>query len=146
MNNHEDDPIEEEDVQNDAVIAIALRASLVVIMLLGLPVIAFLIYLNMNQAKQVSTEVEVTLPDERQSNEQEIPSLIMTDMRDSSGVEFAHESGREGKKLLPETMGSGTAGVGLQRRWPSRSGAGQLQSLAVGYPRSKRFPQQIVCW
>ncbi len=109
MNNHEDDPIEEEDVQNDAVIASALRASLVVIMLLGLPVIGILFYLNMNQAKQVSTEVEVTLPDERQANEQEIPSLIMTDMRDSSGVEFAHESGREGKKLLPETMGSGTA-------------------------------------
>ena len=41
-NQHDD----EEDVQNDAVIASALRASLIVFMLLGLPVIGFLIYLN----------------------------------------------------------------------------------------------------
>ena len=44
---HEDD-----DVQNDAVIASAFRASLIVIMLLGLPVIGFLIYLNIEKAKE----------------------------------------------------------------------------------------------
>jgi len=130
MNNHEDDSIDEDDVQNDAVIASAFRASLLVIILLGLPVIGFLIYLNLNQKRQESTEVEVTLPDVRQSNEQEIPTLLMTNMEDSSGVGFRHESGREGNKLLPETMGSGTAVFDY-------NGDGHLDLLLVN---SSRWP------
>ena len=101
---HEDD-----DVQNDAVIASAFRASLIVIMLLGLPVIGFPIYLNIEKAKEKATEVEVTLPETRQSNDEAMPSLPMIDVRESSGVVFDHESGRDGEKLLPETMGSGVA-------------------------------------
>ena len=102
---HDDD----DDVQNDAVIASAFRASLIVIMLLGVPVIGFLIYLNIEKAKERSTEVAVTLPETRQSNEQQMPSLAMKDVVDLSGISFAHESGRDGEKLLPETMGSGVA-------------------------------------
>ena len=110
MNNLEENQTgDEEDVQNDAVIASAFRASLLVIMLLCMPLIAVLVYVNIRKTKERSTEVEVTLPDERQGNEQAIPQLVMTNMVASSGVDFVHESGREGQKLLPETMGSGTA-------------------------------------
>ena len=110
MNNTRDDqPEDDEDVQNDAVIASAFRASLLVIMLLCLPLIGILVYVNINKTKEVSTEVESTPPDERPANEKEIPSLVMTSMAGSSGIEFTHESGREGQKLLPETMGSGAA-------------------------------------
>jgi enediyne biosynthesis protein E4 len=110
MNNLEENQTgDEEDVQNDAVIASAFRASLLVIMLLCMPLIAVLVYVNIRKTKERSTEVEVTLPDERQDNEQAIPQLVMTNMVASSGVDFVHESGREGQKLLPETMGSGTA-------------------------------------
>lgn len=110
MNNLEENQTgDEEDVQNDAVIASAFRASLLVIMLLCMPLIAVLVYVNIRKTKERSTEVEVTLPDERQDNEQAIPQLVMTNMVAFSGVDFVHESGREGQKLLPETMGSGTA-------------------------------------
>ncbi len=99
----------EDDVQDDAVIASAFRASLIVILLLGLPVIGVLVYLNFDKKQEVSTEVEVTTPDIREVNEEEIPVVAMTSVTKSSGIEFTHESGREGQKLLPETMGSGVA-------------------------------------
>ena len=63
----------EDDVQDDAVIASAFRVSLIVILLLGLPVIGVLVYLNFDKKQEVSTEVEVTTPDIREVNEEEIP-------------------------------------------------------------------------
>lgn len=99
----------DEDVENDAVIARAFRASLIVFVIGCLPVIGLLIYLNIDKAKESSTEVEVTLPERRQENEQPMPSLPMVDVTAAAGVDFQHETGRYGDKLLPETMGSGIA-------------------------------------
>jgi hypothetical protein len=103
-----DAPIDD-DVENDAVIASAFRASLIVFVILALPVIAILIYLNYEKATEASTEVEVTLPETRQVNERPMPSLPMVEVTAQSGVHFVHETGRYGDKLLPETMGSGVA-------------------------------------
>ena len=44
----------------------------------------------------------------RQTNET-VPSLPMVDVTAESGINFVHETGRYGDKLLPETMGSGVA-------------------------------------
>lgn len=98
-----------DDVQNDAVIANALRTSLIVLMLMGIPVIGVLVYLNLRKGKAESTEVEVTLPEVRTSSEQTVPQVTMVDVTQSSGVDFVHQSGRTGEKLLPETMGGGVA-------------------------------------
>ena len=131
MNNTTDDQADDdEDVQNDAVIASAFRASLLVIMLLCLPLIGILVYVNFNKDEEVSTEVESTPPDERPANEKKIPSLVMTSMAGSCGIEFTHESGREGQKLLPETMGSGAAVFDY-------NGDGHLDVLLVN---SSRWP------
>ena len=100
----------DDDVENDAVIGSAFRASLVVIMLLGLPVIGYLIYLNLSKEKATKTVVEEVLdPTVRDVSENEVPALFLADVSDSCGVQFKHETGREGEKLLPETMGSGVA-------------------------------------
>jgi hypothetical protein len=37
------------------------------------------------------------------------PSVRFTDVTGSAGIQFVHESGRAGKKWLPETLGSGVA-------------------------------------
>ncbi|MDB4654124.1 hypothetical protein OAE54_01170, partial [bacterium] len=67
MNNLDENQLDDDDdVQNDAVIASALRASLVVFMILGIPVIAALVYLNMGVRQEDSTESEVTLPKQRE--------------------------------------------------------------------------------
>ncbi len=110
VSNNSMDEDQEEDVQNDAVIASALRTSLIVLMLLGIPVIGVLIYLNVNKARQERVEVEeVTLPGLRETEEEKIPELTMTDVTAQSGIQFMHQTGRYGDKLLPETMGSGVA-------------------------------------
>ena len=75
----------EDDVQDDAVIASAFRASLIVILLLGLPVIGVLVYLNIDKKQEVSTEVEVTTPDIREVNEEEIPVVARWGVQTASG-------------------------------------------------------------
>lgn len=150
MNSLEENHHDEEDVQNDAVIASALRASLIVFMLLGIPVIGFLIYLNLSVPEEGATESEVIPPQQRQENEQAIPLLSMKSVGASAGIDFRHESGREGQKLLPETMGSGAAvldynGDGHQdlllvnsTRWPWDT-RGQVESPCRLYRGDGKF-------
>ncbi len=98
-----------DDVENDAVIGSAFRVSLIVIMIAVIPLIGWLIFLNVKKKQATSTEAAVTLPEVRQANVVEIPSLPMADVTVESGIDFVHETGRYGEKLLPETMGSGVA-------------------------------------
>lgn len=100
----------DDDVQDDAVIGQAFRASLIGLMLLGLPVIGYLVYLNLKAKEDENTEVEdVILPGERKTDDSAIPSLPMIDVTSAAGIDFLHETGRYGDHLLPETMGSGIA-------------------------------------
>ena len=151
MNNLDENQLDDDDdVQNDAVIASALRASLVVFMILGIPVIAALVYLNMGVRQEDSTESEVTLPKQREENDRVMPQLVMKSVATSSGIDFTHDSGREGQKLLPETMGSGAAvldynGDGHQdllfvnsTRWPWDT-RGQLDSPCRLYKGDGKF-------
>jgi hypothetical protein len=104
--NHDND---DGDVQNDAVIGSAFRTSLMVFVVAAIPIIGLLIYLNLEKAEQQATEFEVTIPTVRETNEQAIPALPMVNVTEASGIDFVHETGRYGDKLLPETMGSGVA-------------------------------------
>ena len=99
----------DQDIENDAVIGSALRASLLVFVILAFPVILILLYLVIQKEDEKATEVDVTLPEVRQSNEEPVPSLPFVDVTKESGIRFIHESGKYGEKLLPETMGSGVA-------------------------------------
>ena len=99
----------DQDIENDAVIGSALRASLLVFIILAFPVILILLWLVFQKEEQESTETTVTLPEMRQSNEQPPPQLPLVDVTEESGIQFVHESGKYGEKLLPETMGSGVA-------------------------------------
>ena len=104
----DDSPVDE-DVQDDAIIAAAFRTSLLVLMLMGLPVIGWLIYLNINQQQEQATEAEVLLPTEREADRTVVPRITLVNVTEESGVDFVHQSGKTGEKLLPETMGSGVA-------------------------------------
>lgn len=64
-----------------------------------------------------------------------------TDVTSAAGIRFRHTSGAAGKKLLPETLGSGTAFLDIDndgwqdillvnaRRWPGRSGPPSYPAL-----------------
>lgn len=100
---------ESDDVENDAVIGKAFRMSLLVLVVGLFPVILVLIVMLMNKKKEQSQEFETILPQTRQENEQAIPSLPMVDVSENCGIDFVHETGRDGDKLLPETMGGAVA-------------------------------------
>lgn len=102
---------EDDDVQNDAVIATALRASLIVLMIMGLPLIGFLVYLNLKKVKEEQQEFTVDVPTVREANQQVMPQLTLSDVTADAGIDFVHETGRAGEKLLPETMGGGVAAL-----------------------------------
>lgn len=108
-----DSPINDEDdadVVNDEVIGAAFRTSLIVLMLMGIPVIGVLLYLNWSKTPAAAVESEVALPTVRQTDLESIPSIPLAPVAaDQTGIDFVHQAGKNGDKLLPETMGSGLA-------------------------------------
>ena len=105
----DEDSLPEDDVQNDLVIESAIRKSLIFFIILGIPVIGVLIYLNFRKYKEETVEIEPEAPQGRFIDETTLPSVPLLDVTMQSGIDFIHHTGKRGEKLLPETMGSGLA-------------------------------------
>lgn len=104
----ENEPLEGEEEQDDAVIGRAFRWSLFVILLLG--GIGAGSYLWWNRPKTVPTQEQTELdPVQEAAPPVELPKLPFTDITKEAGITFKHENGAIGEKLLPETMGGGCA-------------------------------------
>ncbi len=100
---------EDQDEQNDEVIASALKNSVTVLVAVAILVgTGFLVRSFYVAEEIVEQETEITLPEEREVV-QEIPSMPFVDITKECGVDWVHISGMEGEKLLPETMGGGIA-------------------------------------
>ncbi|MEM7475088.1 MAG: CRTAC1 family protein [Planctomycetota bacterium] len=98
-----------EDQQNDEVIASAMKKSLVGICAVVVVVLAVVFVPGLFDKPDVEEkETEITLPEQRRVT-LEIPSIPLKDITGSCGIDWKHESGMEGEKLLPETMGGGVA-------------------------------------
>ena len=114
-NRSKDDGLEqpeslEEHVQDDEIIGIVFRRSLIAIF--GLLCIGGLIWLLTrlsSQDQEVIIEKEVVAPEILVPDLAVLPDVPFVDITVSSGIDFIHESGAEGEKMLPETMGSGVA-------------------------------------
>lgn len=98
-----------EDVQDDAVIGKALMGSVVVLGLVGAIAgsIALAVYLRKPVAEDRKTEI--ALPQTRAVEQVVLPKIPLTDITAEAGIDWKHVNGMEGEKLLPETMGGGTA-------------------------------------
>lgn len=98
----------EEREQDDTIIRTVFLRSLAVLLVAGLIAgIAFLIQNQEDEPEAVeTTPVEAPKVQERV---EEVPRVRFTDITASSGIDFVHENGARGEKLLPETMGSGCA-------------------------------------
>lgn len=94
--------------EDDQVIGRAFRRSAVVAILLAAAVVAVVLIRNRPEGKVAVEETPAVLP-EVQERHGSAPPLPFTDITRAAGIEFVHENGARGKKLLPETMGSGAA-------------------------------------
>ncbi len=99
-----------DDVQNDEVIGRALKISFIVILFAVVSIACFFaVRWLAGPDEEQNVETELTLPKVREVAEAQVPRLPLVDVTSEIGIDWKHESGREGEKLLPETMGGGVA-------------------------------------
>ena len=97
--------------ENDDIVGVAVKGSLALFLVVGLVVGGWLVFRPQQVEEAANDNVETDLPDVRQVADLEIPEIPFTDVTKSAGVDFVHENGAAGLKLLPETMGAGGAFV-----------------------------------
>jgi hypothetical protein len=101
-----DDDQEERD---DAVIGVALRWSLAVLLTLVVVGGGFAYWLTRPEPPPRVNEAVLANVAVREAPKVEIPTVAFTDVTKAAGINFVHENGAAGEKLLPETMGGGCA-------------------------------------
>ena len=97
----------EDRVEDDAVIGRAFMGSAIVFVLIGLIAGVSYFVLTRKPAEEIAKVTPVEPPAVREMPKVIVPTISWVDITDSAGLNFIHCSGAKGKKLLPETMGSG---------------------------------------
>lgn len=94
--------------EDDSVIGKMFWRSLGVIA--GLVIVGLGIYTATRPAKKefVEKKTETALPQERKAATVQIPDIRFTDITEQSGIKYKHYDGKQGERLLPETMGGGS--------------------------------------
>ena len=94
---------------DDAVIGRAFRWSLLVLVGLGLIVAGIIFAINRKPRNSPLRITPFAAPTVPEMSAAEIPMARFTDVTAAAGINFAHNNGAYGDKLLPETMGGGVA-------------------------------------
>ena len=108
MNSKSNQP-EAEETQNDDIVGAALRWSVALIVLLAVAGSVFWWLTQPQKEKVAKTAGPTVLPVARAAPAMVIPEIPFTEITHAAGIDFVHENGAEGEKLLPETMGGGGA-------------------------------------
>ncbi len=101
--------LESESQPDDAVIGRAMAFSLAAILILGSGAAATVFYLTRPEALPPPRKSDLAEVDIRLLPEVRPPKVEFRNVTQSVGVNFLHNNGATGEKLLPETMGGGCA-------------------------------------
>ncbi|OUU20668.1 MAG: hypothetical protein CBC13_10375 [Planctomycetia bacterium TMED53] len=106
------EPTPDSDEQNDEIIGQAFQQSVKFIGIVALVSLITWIGINFEPTSEpIEKGPEVPVRPRGVNETNQHPPLPFTNVGKASGFEFDHEDGARGKKLLPETMGSGCAFV-----------------------------------
>lgn len=94
---------------DDAVIGAAFRWSLALLVVIAVFGGGIAWWLTRPAPAEAKFDRELTLPTTRELPNVAVPSIPFRDITDEAGLDFVHENGASGDKLLPETMGGGCA-------------------------------------
>jgi hypothetical protein len=108
MKKSRDEPVETEE-RDDAVVGSAFRWSLIAVLILGGAAAAAAWWFNRPAPPRPTSDRALALPTARKLTALEPPKTPFTDITRAAGIDFVHENGAYGDKLLPETMGGGCA-------------------------------------
>ena len=95
--------------RDDAIIGVAFKWSIIVLVAIGLVVGIVLLANRSNEAPPKVVDAEIDPPEVLASNVPEQPDVVFTEITSGAGIGHVHENAARGQKLLPETMGSGVA-------------------------------------
>lgn len=104
-----DSNLEEETNQNDESIGRAFWYSLIVMAVVAFVGGTIFFITQQRRPQEIVKETPLTLPQERKVDEITLPKVPFTDITTEAGIDFVHNNGAAGEKLLPETMGGGAA-------------------------------------
>ncbi|MCC9601195.1 CRTAC1 family protein [Stieleria sp. JC731] len=99
----------DEEARDDAVIGKAFRISFAVIALVALVGLTLLFVFRRRPPAPPVKETELAGVKTRELPQVQVPHTPFTDITETSGIDFVHNNGAIGAKLLPETMGGGVA-------------------------------------
>lgn len=95
--------------EDDQVVGRALKLSAFVVLAIAVVVVAAVLLQTQEEEVVPEEAVQSALPTTRNLPPLKIPSLPFADITQSAGIDFEHENGASGQKLLPETMSGGGA-------------------------------------
>ncbi len=99
-----------DDVQNDEVIGRALiRSAILLAVAAAIGAVGWLGWRWWSTEPVVEQQTVIELPKDRAIDAVRLPRIPLVDVTAQAGVDWVHVSGKEGEKLLPETMGGGVA-------------------------------------
>jgi hypothetical protein len=99
-----------EDSQDDAIIGVAVRRSLVVILIIAVLAALAWWFAQRSEAPAIVEDRELEVPVVAIPVAAEaLPHIPFRDVTRDAGLDFRHENGATGERLLPETMGGGVA-------------------------------------
>jgi hypothetical protein len=106
---HPDLPDDMDPDRDDAIIGVALRWSLLVIVVVAAIVGGVWFMLSEGEKVEKISEKDLVPVEALQTDEASMPDVPFVDITREAGISFVHRSGATGEKLLPETMGGGVA-------------------------------------
>ena len=107
----QDPELEDEEFvpEDDSIIGQALRWSLVGFVVIAIGVGAALFLGGEEEVPEEILEKDVGAIEDLVSDDEVLPRVAFRDVTVEAGIDFVHDSGARGEKLLPETMGGGAA-------------------------------------
>jgi hypothetical protein len=93
---------------NDQVIADFFKKSILVITIIALLIVLFM-YVNHGRQEPGEIVEKKYQPPSQLSKQVEVPEIVFVEESVKRGLNFKHENGATGERMLPETMGSGVA-------------------------------------
>lgn len=98
------------DSGDDRIIGVAFKWSVIAVLFLGVAGLVFFFLTREKVAEEKVIERDpIAAPDVLAQEQAQRPDVAFKDITQSAGIDFVHNNGATGEKLLPETMGGGAA-------------------------------------